>query len=71
MKIRIDYDKNPDVYSDAKQVIYFVDVNELIPVENIIGKTILSFEYDKEVNSLIIELGEYNERDERKKVNKL
>lgn len=61
MKIKIDYNKDPEKYNDAKQVIYFIDVDELISTENIIGKTILSFSHEPNTNALIIELGELDD----------
>lgn len=58
IKVRIDFNINPDLDSNAKQVVFLEKTFEEIDVKNLIGKTIIETEYESFNNCLILTLSD-------------
>jgi len=58
IKIIIDFDKEPTLNKDAKQVLYLNGVYEPVDVKNIIGKYITDVSLHDETKCLILTLKE-------------
>ena len=58
IKVIVDFDKEPTLNKDAKQVIYLNGVYEPVDVKNIIGKYITGVSLHDETKCLILTLDE-------------
>lgn len=58
MKIRIDYNADPNIDNKAKQVVYLEKTLDEIDITNLIGKRISRAEYEPLYNCLILTLTE-------------
>jgi hypothetical protein len=58
IKIRIDYNADPDLDNKAKQVVYIEKTFEELDIRNLIGKTISNVEYESFHNCLVLTLTE-------------
>lgn len=58
MKVRIDYNVDPNMDNKAKQVVYLEKTLDETDVQNLVGKTISHVEYEPFHNCLILTLVE-------------